>query len=148
VNFPGARPETVKVAKVNYYEGNWLAAYSLNMPWRFRNRGMMERTCLDCGQLWVLKAAMAGRKPPRAPQVSVAPRIRYAQLGRSPFTKAGTDQFLAASHLHDADAEDEDAKLFRQLQVCPKCSGSRYSQRRIRGEGDSAAPGASPGRPG
>jgi hypothetical protein len=78
---------------------------------------------------------MAGRKPPRAPRVSVGPDLRYAQ-GRSPFTKAGTDQFLAASHLDDADVVDEDAKLFRELQVCPKCSGSRYTQRRIRGQGD------------
>jgi hypothetical protein len=104
---------------------------------------MVERTCLDCGQMWVLKAAMAGRKPPRAPRVSVAPDMRYAQQRHSAFTKAGTDQFLASSHLHDADVEDEDVKLFRELQVCPKCSGSRYTQRRIRGHGDSAAPGAS-----
>jgi hypothetical protein len=69
--------------------------------------------------------------------------MRYAQQGHRAFTKAGTDQFLAASHLHDADVEDEDTKLFRELQVCPKCSGSRYTQRRIRGQGDSAAPGAS-----
>lgn len=109
---------------------------------------MMERTCLNCGQMWVLKAAMAGRKPPRAPRGSVAPDMRYAQLGRSPFTKAGTDQFLASSHLHDADLEDEDAKLFRELQVCPKCGGSRYAQRRIRGRGDSSAPGASLGQHG
>jgi hypothetical protein len=68
--------------------------------------------------------------------------MRYAQQGHRAFTKAGTDQFLASTHLHDADVEDEDAKLFRQLQVCPKCSGSRYTQRRIRGQGDSAAPGA------
>jgi predicted nucleic-acid-binding Zn-ribbon protein len=112
------------------------------MPWPFRNRGMVERTCLNCGQIWVLKAAMAGRKPPRAPRVSVATDMRYAQT-RSPFTKAGTDQFLDSTHLHDADVEDEDTKLFRQLQVCPKCSSSRYTQRRIRGQGDTAAPGAS-----
>ena len=108
---------------------------------------MVERTCLNCGQTWVLKAAMAGRKPPRAPRVSVAPDLRYMQT-RSPFTKAGTDQFLAASHLRDADAEDKEIELFRELQVCPKCSGSRYAQRRIRGHGDSAAPGASLGQRG
>ena len=105
---------------------------------------MVERTCLDCGQIWELDAAMAGRKPPRAPRASVAPDLRYMQT-RSPFTKAGTDQFLAAAHLHDADAEDKDSELFRELRVCPKCSGSRYTQRRIRGQGDSAAPGASLG---
>jgi hypothetical protein len=55
---------------------------------------------------------------------------------RSPLTNAGTDQFLAASHLDDADVVDEDAKLFRELQVCPKCSASRYTQRRIRGQGE------------
>jgi len=103
------------------------------MVWPFRNRGMVERTCLECGQIWVLKAAMAGRKPPRVPRVSVATDLRYAQ-GRSPFTKTGTDQFLAAAHLDDTDAEDEDAKLFRELQVCPKCSASRYTQRRIRSQ--------------
>jgi hypothetical protein len=103
------------------------------MVWPFSNRGMVERTCLECGQTWVLKAAMAGRKPPRAPRVSVAQDLKYAQ-GRSPFTKAGTDQFLAAAHLGDADAEDEDSRLFRELQVCPKCSASRYAQRRIRGQ--------------
>jgi len=77
----------------------------------------------------------------------VSADLRYAQ-GRSPFTKAGTDQFLASTHLHDADAEDKDSELFRKLQVCPTCSGSRYSQRRIRGHGDSAAPGASLGQRG
>jgi predicted GNAT family acetyltransferase len=56
--------------------------------------------------------------------------------GHSPFTKTGTDQFLAAAHLDDADAEDEDIKLFRELQVCPRCSTSRYTQRRIRGQED------------
>jgi hypothetical protein len=115
------------------------------MPWPFHKRGMVERTCLDCGQMWVLKAAMAGSKPPRVrvPRSSVGFDMKWAQQSRSPFTKTGTDQFLAATHMYDADVEDEDAKLFRQLQVCPKCSGSRYSQRRIRGQGDSAAPGAS-----
>ena len=78
---------------------------------------------------------MAGRKPPRAPRISVATDLRYAQ-GRSPFTKAGTDQFLTAAHLDDAGAEDEDSKLFRKLQVCPRCSASRYTQRRIRGQGE------------
>jgi hypothetical protein len=116
------------------------------MLWLFRNRGMVERTCLDCGQMWVLKAAMAGRKPPRVPRSSVGFDMKYAQQSRSPFTNTGTDQFLAATHMHDADVEDEDTKLFRQLQVCPKCSGSRYTQRRIRGHGDSAAPGASLGQ--
>lgn len=96
---------------------------------------MVERTCLNCGQVWVLKAAMAGRKPPRAPRRSVAVDVRYSE-GRSPFTKAGTDQFLAATHLHDADAEDKDSELFRELQVCPKCSGNRYTQRRIRVRAD------------
>jgi hypothetical protein len=76
---------------------------------------------------------MAGRKPPRVPRISVATDLRYAQ-GRSPFTNAGTDQFRAAAHMDDAGAEDEDAKLFRELQVCPKCSASRYTQRRIRGQ--------------
>jgi ribosomal protein S27AE len=102
------------------------------MVWPFRNRGMVERTCPECGQVWVLKAAMAGRKPPRVPRVSVAPDLRYTQ-GHSPFTKTGTDQFLAAARMDDAGAEDEDAKLFRELQVCPRCSASRYTQRRIRG---------------
>jgi len=115
------------------------------MLWYFRHRGMVERTCLDCGQLWVLKAGMAGRKPPRPPRISVAPDLRYGQ-SHSPFTKVGTDQFLAASHLNDPAAEDKDSQLFRELQVCPKCKGSRYAQRRIRGYGDSAAPGASLGR--
>jgi hypothetical protein len=36
--------------------------------------------------------------------------------------------------MDDAGAEDEDAKLFRELQVCPKCSASRYTQRRIHGQ--------------
>jgi hypothetical protein len=36
--------------------------------------------------------------------------------------------------MDDADAEDEDSRLFRELQVCPRCSGSRYTQRRIRGQ--------------
>jgi hypothetical protein len=67
---------------------------------------------------------------------------------RSPFTKAGADQFIASTHLHDPDAEDKDSGLFRELQVCPKCNGSRYSQRRIRGHGDSGAPGASLGQRG
>jgi len=108
---------------------------------------MVERTCLNCGQTWALKAAMAGRKPPRAPRGSVAADLRYAQ-GRSPFTQAGTDQFLASTHLNDADAEDKDFELFRELQICPKCSGDRYTQRRIRGQGASASPGASPGQGG
>src|SRR5215472_6793473 len=115
------------------------------MLWPFRNRGMVERTCLDCGQIWALKAAMAGRKPPRTPraaQGSVSTDMRYGQA-HSPFTKVGTDQFLAATHMHDPDAEDKDSEPFRQLQVCPTCSGSRYAQRRIRGHGDSGAPGAS-----
>jgi hypothetical protein len=92
---------------------------------------------------------MAGRKPPRTPRAraprSVSTDLRYAQ-GRSPLTQAGTDQFLAATHMHDADAEDKDSQLFRELQVCPTCSGSRYTQRRIRGHGDSGAPGASLGQ--
>jgi hypothetical protein len=76
---------------------------------------------------------MAGRKPPRVPRISVATDLRYAEE-RSPFTKAGTDQFRTAARLDDAGAEDEDAKLFRELQVCPKCSASRYTQRWIRGQ--------------
>jgi hypothetical protein len=57
----------------------------------------------------------------------VSADLRYAQP-RSPFTQAGADQFLAATHLHDADAEDKDSELFRELQVCPQCSGSRYTR--------------------
>jgi len=125
----------------------WQERTLCHMVWPFRNRGMVERTCLQCGQIWVLKAAMAGRKPRRAPRVSVGPDLRYAQT-HSPLTQVGTDQFLAASHLDDAGAEDKDSQLFRELQVCPKCSASRYTQRRIHGRGDSAAPGASPGRGG
>ena len=91
--------------------------------------------------MWVLKAAMAGRKPPRGvPRASVAMDMRYAQQ-RSPFTKAGTDQFLASSHMYDAaDAENKDVELFRELQTCPKCKSGRYAQRRIRGQRDTAAP--------
>jgi len=98
---------------------------------------MVERTCLNCGQIWVLKAAMAGRKPPKVPRVSVAPDLRYMQR-TSYMSKAGADQFLAAAHVNDADAEDKDAQQFRALQVCPSCHGSRYSQRRIRRHGESA----------
>ena len=117
------------------------------MVWPFRKRGMVERTCLNCGQIWAVKAAMAGRKPPRPPRVSVAPDLRYAQT-HSPFTKVGTDQFVAAARLNDADAEDKDSELFRELQVCQKCGASRYTQRRIQGHGYSTAPGASPGQSG
>jgi len=77
----------------------------------------------------------------------VSSDLRYAQT-YSPFTKVGTDQFLNSTHLHDADEEDKDSGLFRALQVCPKCNGSRYAQRRIRGHGDSGAPGASLGHHG
>jgi len=61
---------------------------------------------------------MAGRKPPRAPRISVATDLRYAQ-GRSPFTKAGTDQFLTAAHLDDAGAEDKDSNAFQEVAGLP-----------------------------
>ena len=108
-----------------------------HMVWPFRNRGMVERTCLQCGQIWVLKVALAGRRPPKVPGFSVAPDLRYMER-TSAMTKAGIDQFLAATRVNDAAAEDKDSQLFRELQVCPNCKGSRYSQRRIRRHGDSA----------
>ena len=61
---------------------------------------------------------MAGRSllvPHEFPQ-----RWDLKMQGRSPFTKAGTDQFLAAAHLDDADAEDEDPRAFQGVAGLPE----------------------------
>lgn len=113
------------------------------MEWPFRRGRVVERTCLECGATWTLKAALAHRKSPGPRQRGFsAADLRYAE--RNVMSNAATEQLMAQAR-HNAAEADKDIELLRQLRTCPKCGTSdRYTEMRVRDSGRRSAPTSLP----
>jgi hypothetical protein len=93
---------------------------------------MVERTCLDCGETWTLKASLAhGRHKGIGQRGLTAGTVMGAHGNPGAVFGPGMQQQMAELHRRDA-AADQDLDAHRQLESCPKCGSERFTERRAR----------------
>jgi predicted nucleic-acid-binding Zn-ribbon protein len=87
------------------------------MRWPFRRARMVQRTCLDCGESWLLDARLAHLKAHVSRGFAADPlSLRGGPGSLEAYRSAGTG-------LEDIDQQLE---VVRQLSTCPKCGSENY----------------------
>jgi ribosomal protein S27AE len=90
------------------------------MPWSFGRNRQVQRTCLDCGETWMLEASLARLRAGRPH--GYAAGLRGGPVG----------QTIAEQQAVEVQAGlDQELETIRQVRTCPKCGSGRYQDRRI-----------------
>lgn len=90
------------------------------MAWPWRRTRQVERTCLDCGETWMLDAS-AARLKMRGP-------TRYSATSQAMRSgiRGGLGDYAAQAY-----AElDQQSELIRETRTCPKCGSGHFKDRR------------------
>jgi hypothetical protein len=83
------------------------------MRWLARRSGMVQRTCLECGETWTLEAGVA--------------RLKVRTRGRLPVQGAGGR--LDVTPNLSRDQLDQQLETVREARTCPKCGSEHYQDR-------------------
>ncbi len=90
---------------------------------------MLERTCLDCGETWTLKASQRRSRRSGIGQRGFSTGTVMMSHGNPmAVVRSGMDQQMAEVHRRDAEA-DRNLDVDRQLLSCPKCGSDRHTDR-------------------
>ena len=97
------------------------------MRWSLLGSKTVQRTCLDCGESWMLEKSLADLRAGR-PRGSGGGLLTGLIVGRS---HLAIGRELAEQQVAEAGtALDQELEMVRQLRTCPKCGSDHYKDTR------------------